>query len=92
MTDDQIRIICCGSQHSMILKNNGEFYVCGLNDHGQLGLGNNKDQNSPVLMMVDPEIKLIDCGVHFTLIYKKNGDLFAFGCNFLFFLFLDFLR
>ena len=41
-------------------------------------LGNNDDQNKPVLLMKDDQIKQICCGCFHSLIYKKNGELLVF--------------
>ena len=67
--------------HSMILKKNGELLVFGRNGYGQLGLGNNEDQNKPVILMQDEGISQIVCGDFHSMILKKNGDLFVFGRN-----------
>ena len=62
MTDSEIKQIICGSYHTMIYRNNGEVFVFGYNDEGQLGVGDNQDRNKPELLMTDPEIKEIICG------------------------------
>ena len=49
---------------------NGEIYVFGRNNEGQLGLGNNNDQNKPVLLMKDDQVKDIFCGHVHTLFVK----------------------
>ena len=37
---DNIKLIYCGDYYTFILKNDGTLWGCGLNDQGQLGLGN----------------------------------------------------
>ena len=37
---DDIKLICCGLYHTLILKNNSTLWGCGNNNYGQLGLGN----------------------------------------------------
>ena len=37
---DDIKLVYCGYSHTIILKNDGTLWGCGLNTSGQLGLGN----------------------------------------------------
>jgi alpha-tubulin suppressor-like RCC1 family protein len=62
-------------------KLNKKIFVFGSNDSGQLGLGHNKHQNQPILLMQDESIQQIVCGDFHSMILKKNGDLFVFGSN-----------
>ena len=39
MKDNQIEMICCGWNHSILLKRNNDVFVCGSNEYGQIGLG-----------------------------------------------------
>ena len=57
MNDKNITNILCGVHHSMILKNNGELYVCGDNKYGQLGLGHKENVFKPTLLMTNKTIK-----------------------------------
>jgi len=81
LNDLQIKSICCGSNHTMILKNNGEIFVFGDNRYCQLGLKHNNYICTPTLLIKDPEIKSIYCGGDHSMILKNNGELFVFGCN-----------
>ena len=82
MNDKDIKMISCeGYLFSMIYKNNGDLFVLGYNDHGQLGLNDTIDRFKPTLLMNDKEIRSIHCGHSHSLIYKNNGDLFVFGYN-----------
>ena len=42
-----IKKIICGSYHTIALTNSNEVWVWGYNNDGQLGLGHNRNQNSP---------------------------------------------
>jgi alpha-tubulin suppressor-like RCC1 family protein len=42
----KIKNIYCGANHSVIINDNNELYVCGDNQCGQLGLGDNKNKNT----------------------------------------------
>ena len=77
----KIKKIYCGGNHTIILKENGETWVFGRNFEGQLGIGSNKDQNKPVLMMIDEKIRKISCGNYHNFLLKNNGELFVWGDN-----------
>jgi len=81
MKDSKIKSICCGAGHSMILKNNGEVFVFGLNRNGQLGLGNYQSKYEPTLLMTDLEIRSIHCGCNYSVILKNDGTVLVFGEN-----------
>jgi len=76
-----IKMISCGYQHSMIYCNNGDLFVFGDNEDGQLGLGDEEDRNVPTLLLNNKDIKMISCGGYHSMIYYNNGDLFVFGNN-----------
>ena len=65
--------------HTFMYKLNGDLLVHGLNNFGQLGLGDTVDRYTPVLSMNDPDIKQIGIGQTYSLIYKNNGDLLVCG-------------
>jgi len=77
MDSQDIKSICCGIYHSMILKNNGDLMVFGDNSHGQLGLENVNNVNKPTLLMNSLEIKSIHCGASLSMILMENGELFV---------------
>ncbi len=71
--------ISCGWKHSCMIINN-EVYGWGLNDRGQLGLGNNLNQNSPQKLNLR-RIKKISCGDYHTMALENSGQVYAWGCN-----------
>lgn len=77
----EIRLISCGSTHSMLYTYNGDLFIFGQNHCGQLGLGDFENRSKPILLMNDKEIKMIYCGSYYSMIYKNNGDLLVFGSN-----------
>ena len=81
MIDPNIKSISCGYKNILILKNNGDLYVCGVNNYGQLGLGHTNNVCKPTLLMHDPEIKLICSGFDHSMVLKNNGDLLVFSDN-----------
>lgn len=75
--------IRCGLRHtSMITKDDG-ILVAGIGNKGQLGLGDNYDDNSymSISKLTLEEVKSVACGEHHTLALKSNGTVFAWGDN-----------
>jgi len=81
MVDEQVCQIACGAEYTLFLKKNGEILACGNNEQGQLGIGDYKNQNNPVLVMKDEKIKQICCGGNHSLVLKKNGEVWGWGGN-----------
>ena len=46
-------------KHTIIYKDNGDVLIFGYNDHGQLGLGHNKNINVPTLLMNNPYVSSV---------------------------------
>lgn len=79
---EKIIQICCGSSHCMALTQNGNVYSWGYNEYGQLGDGNNINQNTPQkINFNDEKIKSISTGPYFSFALTINNKLFAFGIN-----------
>ncbi len=78
--------VSAGTQHTVILKKNGDVWAVGLNDHGQLGDGSTANKNIPVQVMIaegEPmtNVDQVSAGSFHTMILKENGDLWAVGNN-----------
>ena len=70
------------SKHSLLLKNDGTLWSCGLNNYGQLGLGD--DYNRTTFTQVTTninDIKEIYCGDYHTIILENDGTLWGCGYN-----------
>ena len=83
MKDNQIESICCGGYHSILLRQNNDVFVCGSNEHGQIGLGKAiKKVSVFTLLLKDIPINKLQCGEFHSLILKKNSNEFiTFGRN-----------
>ena len=71
------------SDHTLILKNDGTLWGCGLNNHGQLGLGQDTT-NKTVLTKITTntnDIESVYCGYSHTIILKNDNTLWACGWN-----------
>ncbi len=64
-------------------KNKTLVYGWGSNKFGQLGLGDDKDRSTPVLIdkVLDFNFKKVACGNHHTGLLEESGVLFTFGNN-----------
>lgn len=58
-----------------------EIYAWGLNNYGQLGIGNTKNTYTPTLVeaFVDKPVKKITGGEHHTIALLESGEVYAFG-------------
>ena len=80
--NNDVKQISCGNNHTVILKNDGSsLWSCGLNDYGQLGLGDttNKITFTQVKMHID--IKQIACGDNHTVVLENDGSVWSCGRN-----------
>ncbi|XP_036392263.1 RCC1 and BTB domain-containing protein 2 isoform X1 [Megalops cyprinoides] len=75
--------IACGQLCSMAVLDNGETYGWGYNCNGQLGLGNNGNQQTPCRIAALQGINIVQiaCGYAHTLALTDEGFLYAWGAN-----------
>ncbi|XP_075873601.1 RCC1 and BTB domain-containing protein 1-like [Nelusetta ayraudi] len=75
--------VSCGQTSSMALVDNGEVYSWGSNSNGQLGLGNNCNQQRPtrVLALRGVCIQQVVSGYCHCLALTDQGLLYAWGSN-----------
>ena len=78
-----VKQIVCGGSHTYILKNDGSVWSCGLNDAGQLGLGDTTNRNTftKVTTNISNDAKQIVCGDGHTVILKNDGSVYSCGDN-----------
>ncbi|KAG9348412.1 hypothetical protein JZ751_002147 [Albula glossodonta] len=75
--------IACGQLCSMAVLDNGETYGWGYNCNGQLGLGNNGNQQTPCRIAALQGINIVQiaCGYAHTLALTDDGFIYAWGAN-----------
>lgn len=72
--------IACGFGHNAALDRDGHIWAWGRNDHGQLGIGNKKEQASPVMLDIEGIVE-ITCGGKFIIAKDKQGQFWGWGYN-----------
>ena len=79
---DNIKQVCCGVSHTLILKNDGTLWGCGYNEFGQLGLGDTNYRTTFTKITTNTnDIKQVFCGYTHTFILKNDGTLWGCGRN-----------
>ncbi|RVE65119.1 hypothetical protein OJAV_G00132510 [Oryzias javanicus] len=75
--------VACGQLCSMAVLDNGEIYGWGYNCNGQLGLGNNGNQQTPCRIAALQGVNVIQvaCGYAHTLALTDEGFVYAWGAN-----------
>ncbi|KAA8594019.1 hypothetical protein FQN60_004853 [Etheostoma spectabile] len=75
--------VACGQLCSMAVLDNGEIYGWGYNCNGQLGLGNNGNQQTPcrIAALQGVNIVQVACGYAHTLALTDEGMVYAWGAN-----------
>ena len=76
----------CGACHTLLIDIDDNLWSFGLNNHGQLGLGNNNEEYHPIKVKFfsDKNIKMaqIGCGADHNLVLEKdNGNVYCWGDN-----------
>ena len=74
--------VCCGNLFTICLSEDGLVYSFGFNGNGELGLGNNKNYNSPQLISSLKDVEFIECGELNTFCKTSNNEIFCWGQNF----------
>lgn len=69
------------SDHTIALKNNGTLWGWGMNNKGQLGLGNTIRRTSPVQIGTDTTWLTATVGYNYSLAIKSDGSLWSWGLN-----------
>ena len=70
------------NQHFGLIDINGNLWMAGYNNYGQLGLGNNVVSFYPYFVNTGvTNVAQVSCGQEYTMIIKKDGTLWGCGSN-----------
>jgi regulator of chromosome condensation len=67
----------CGGYHTILVHESNELFAFGLNNYGQLGLGDLEEHQIPDLVEgidTTSAIKCVSGGEHFTVILRTDGN------------------
>ena len=75
--------IKCGGEHSLFLSSNNNLYACGHGYLGQLGFGNDKNINKPLIVksLTNKKIIEIAAGWSHSMVLTSEGNIYTTGCN-----------
>lgn len=73
--------VACGNSHSVALLGDGTVKSWGLNESGQLGLGDASNRSSATTITGLSGVAKIACGAYHTLFLLTNGTVMACGQN-----------
>jgi|GEM_PF-1360617 len=76
-----VAAISAGQAYSVALKTDGTVWAWGVNDNGQLGLGNLIDQSAPVQIPALANIASVSAGWVHALALDGDGNVWAWGKN-----------
>ena len=82
-TSSQVRLVACGTEHTVYIDYDGQLWSFGDNTTGQLGLGHFRSVHTPQrIEMKNQELSFdtVSCGSNHT-VCKSNGLLYVFGDN-----------
>lgn len=78
--------IVAGKNHTAIIDDEGNLWIWGSNEYGQLGLGHNNDVFVPTMVTlkknnITVKVSSISLGENHTALVDKLGGLWTFGSN-----------
>ena len=75
------RQVAAGGLQALVLLDNGEVHAWGLNDVGQLGVGDAVSRTSPAKVTLPRPAIAVAAGRQFSLALLDDGRVFAWGVN-----------
>lgn len=83
LQEDRVNVeaVSAGMLHSACIDSHGQLFVFGGNRFSQLGLGDERDRDSPALVSLPGRTESVSCGGYHTLAVTSRGDVLAWGAN-----------
>jgi len=75
------RQVAAGGLQALVLLDNGEVHAWGLNDVGQLGVGDSLSRTAPTKVTLPRPAIAVTAGRQFSLALLDDGRVFAWGAN-----------
>ncbi|KNC97488.1 uncharacterized protein SPPG_07403 [Spizellomyces punctatus DAOM BR117] len=76
------RYVACGWDHTLALTSDGDLYVFGSNEFGQLGLGvDTKQVDRPMRLDIGTAVEKIAAGMRYSLILTRDQQVWGWGAN-----------
>jgi alpha-tubulin suppressor-like RCC1 family protein len=82
--DGGFKDFATGEHHNLLLTNKSRIFVWGRNEDGQLGLGHDKDVETPTPIPNFPDNQIparVHCGAHFSVVLTEDGLVYTMGYN-----------
>jgi alpha-tubulin suppressor-like RCC1 family protein len=77
-----VTALTAGSLHTLALKGDGTVWAWGLNNYGQLGLGDTANRSTPVqITSLGSNVTALTAGYEHALALKGDGTVWAWGRN-----------
>ncbi|KAJ2996832.1 Regulator of chromosome condensation [Globomyces sp. JEL0801] len=78
-------LVFCGGYHTILVHETNTIFTFGLNNYGQLGLGDLDEHDIPDMVEgidgTSDVIKSVGGGEHFTTVLTEEGKVYVFGRN-----------
>lgn len=82
LMNHKVKMVACGTAHTLVCTEDGLTYSWGSNKDGQLGLGDDRDAFAPVRIRKIPEnIVFVACGDRSSAAITEDGLLYTWGSN-----------
>jgi len=75
--------VSCGSEHTLILTDDGEVLSCGVGEYGRLGAGMSKDLYIPSSLDSLDNVKIVQvaAGTNHSMALSADGHVYSWGRN-----------
>lgn len=75
--------VFCGNHHSFYINDKGQVFGWGLNNHGQLGIGNKENTSFPTIIKKFEGIRIRQMagGEHHSIAVTEDGQVYCWGRN-----------